>query len=134
DAVKAGARLLTGGTRHHSAVAPTVLVDVPDEPFGGQDVVSGPGVAVSRFGWLHEAAAAAATMPQLLNAGVFTHDARLARRGFDALPVGAVTVGAVPAFRLDPLPYATAHGEVVRAGLRRLMREMTYERMFVTES
>jgi hypothetical protein len=40
-------------------------------------------------------------------------------------------VGAVPAFRLDPAPNGTSHSEVVRAGLRRLMREMTYERVFV---
>jgi hypothetical protein len=62
---------------------------------------------------------------------VITHDARLAHRAFEALPVGAVTVGTVPAFRLDPAPDGTSHGEVVRAGLRRLMREMTYERVFI---
>jgi acyl-CoA reductase-like NAD-dependent aldehyde dehydrogenase len=131
DAVAAGARLLTGGTRRRNAVAPTVLVDVPDELFAGDDVVSGPAVTVAPFGWLHEAVASVAAMPQRLNVGVFTHDARLARRAFEALPVGAVAVGSVPGFRLDPVPHGVAHGEVVRAGLRRLMREMTYERVFV---
>jgi acyl-CoA reductase-like NAD-dependent aldehyde dehydrogenase len=133
DAVAAGAGLLAGGTRRRNAFAPTVLVDVPEEHFAGDDIVSGPAVAVSRFGWLHEAAAVVAAMPERLNAGVFTHDAGLARRAFEALPVGAVTVGAVPAFRLDPVPDGAAHGDVVRAGLRRLMREMTYERVFVSE-
>jgi acyl-CoA reductase-like NAD-dependent aldehyde dehydrogenase len=131
DAVAAGARLLTGGTRRRNAFAPTVLVDVPDELFAGDDVISGPAVTVSPFGWLHEAVASVAAMPLRLNAGVITHDAKLAHRAFEALPVGAVTVGTVPAFRLDPAPYGTSHGEVVRAGLRRLMREMTYERVFI---
>jgi aldehyde dehydrogenase (NAD+) len=131
EAVAAGGRLVTGGTRRRNAFTPAVLVDVPEEPFAGADVVSGPAVAVSRFSWLNDAAAAVAAMPQLLNAGVFTHDAGLARRVFEALPVGAVTVDAVPAFRLDPVPYGEAHGDVVRTGLRRLMREMTYERIFV---
>jgi aldehyde dehydrogenase (NAD+) len=110
-----------------------VLVDVPDELFATDEVVSGPAVAVARFGWLHEAAAVIAAMPSRLNAGVFTHDARLARRVFEALPVGAVTVGTVPAFRLDPVPTGEANGDVVRAGLRRLMREMTFERVFIGE-
>jgi acyl-CoA reductase-like NAD-dependent aldehyde dehydrogenase len=131
DAVASGARLLAGGTRQHNAVAPTVLVDVPDELFGTDEVVSGPAAAVARFGWLHEAAALVAAMPERLNAGVFTRDARLARRVFEALPVGAVTVGTVPAFRLDPVPAGEANGAAVRAGLRRLMREMTFERVFV---
>jgi acyl-CoA reductase-like NAD-dependent aldehyde dehydrogenase len=133
DGVAAGARLVAGGTRRRNAFAPTVLVDVPDEQFGGDDVVSGPAAAISRFGWLHEAAGIVAAMPERLSAGVFTHNAELARRAFDALPVGAVTVGRVPSFRLDPVPDGTAHGDVVRAGLRRLMREMTYERVFVSE-
>jgi acyl-CoA reductase-like NAD-dependent aldehyde dehydrogenase len=133
DAVAAGARLVAGGTRRRNAFAPTVLVDVPDELFAGDDVVSGPAAAISRFGWLHEAAGIVAAMPERLSAGVFTHNAELARRAFDALPVGAVTVGRVPSFRLDPVPDGTAHGDVVRAGLRRLMREMTYERVFVSE-
>jgi acyl-CoA reductase-like NAD-dependent aldehyde dehydrogenase len=132
DALAAGARLATGGTRRRTVVAPTVLVDVPDELFAGDEVVSGPAVAVSRFGWLHEAASVVSAMPERLSAGVFTQDARLAHRVFEALPVGAVAVGAVPAFRLDPVPDGTAHGDVVRAGLRRLMREMTYERVIVT--
>ena len=133
ETVAAGARLVAGGTRRRNAFAPTVLADVPDEQFAGEDVVSGPAAAISRFGWLHEAAGIVAAMPDRLSAGVFTHDAGVARRAFEALPVGAVTVGAVPSFRLDPVPHGTAHGDVVRAGLRRLMREMTYERVFVSE-
>jgi aldehyde dehydrogenase (NAD+) len=133
DAVAAGARLLAGGSRRRNAFAPTVLVDVPDELFARDDVVSGPAVAVSRFGWLHEAAGMVAAMPERLSAGVFTRDAGLARRAFDGLPVPAVAVGAVPSFRLDPVPDGAAHGDVVRAGLRRLMREMTYERVFVSD-
>jgi aldehyde dehydrogenase (NAD+) len=133
DALAAGARLVAGGMRRRNAFAPTVLVDVPDEPFAGDDVVSGPAAAISRFGWLHEAAGIVAAMPGRLSAGVFTRNTRLARRAFEALPVGAVAVDAVPSFRLDPVPDGTAHGDVVRAGLRRLMREMTYERVFVSE-
>jgi succinate-semialdehyde dehydrogenase / glutarate-semialdehyde dehydrogenase len=98
DAVRNGARLLTGGERHGKEGffwQPTVLADVPpqarimtEEPFG-------PVAAITPFATFEEAMEQANRLPYGLAAYAFTESARRALLAGDALEAGMVAINAV---------------------------------------
>jgi succinate-semialdehyde dehydrogenase / glutarate-semialdehyde dehydrogenase len=95
DALKGGARLVTGGRRGGGAgwfFEPTVLADVPDdcrvmrlEPFG-------PVAVIQPYDRLDDAIAAANALPYGLGAYAFTRDLRLAHRLAESLEAGMVGI------------------------------------------
>ncbi|MEU3557778.1 aldehyde dehydrogenase family protein [Streptomyces fragilis] len=132
EAVKAGAELLTGGTRDGATYAPTVLAGVPEGVTLSCEEVFGPVLTVQRTEGEEEAFAAVNDSPYGLQAGVFTHDLRTAFRAHRALEVGGVIVGDVPSYRADQMPYGGAkQSGVGREGVRYAMDDYTYERVLV---
>ncbi|MFI2208134.1 aldehyde dehydrogenase family protein [Streptomyces sp. NPDC020141] len=132
EAVAAGAKLLTGGTRERASYAPTVLAEVPAGVTLASEEIFGPVLTVARVDGEAEAFAAVNDSPYGLQAGVFTHDLRTAFRAHRALEVGGVIIGDVPSYRADQMPYGGAkQSGVGREGVAYAMDDYTYERVLV---
>jgi len=132
EAAKAGASVLTGGTREGRTVAPTVLADVPAGTKIAEEEVFGPVMSVTRFSDLDEAFALVNDSKYGLQAGLFTTDVRAAFRAHRDLEVGGVIVGDVPSFRADQMPYGGwKESGIGREGVRSAMNDLTEERVMV---
>jgi aldehyde dehydrogenase (NAD+) len=132
EAVAAGAKVRTGGTREGSTVAPTVLVDVPRTARAWCEEVFGPVLAMAPFDDVDEAFAEVNRSVYGLQAGVFTRDLPTAFRAHRELEVGGVVIGDVPSYRADQMPYGgVKESGVGREGLRSAMTDLTYERVLV---
>ncbi|MFF0306570.1 aldehyde dehydrogenase family protein [Streptosporangium sp. NPDC004379] len=132
EAVAAGARLLTGGTRDGATVAPTVLADVPGDTRLGCEEVFGPVMTVQTVSGVDEAFAAVNDSRYGLQAGVFTRDLGIAFRANRELEVGGVIIGDVPSYRADQMPYGGVKDSGVgREGVRSAMEDLTYEKVMV---
>jgi acyl-CoA reductase-like NAD-dependent aldehyde dehydrogenase len=132
DAVAAGAKVLTGGTRIGASHAPTVLVDVPRDAKVSRDEVFGPVLTVTPFDGVDAGFELVNDSDFGLQAGVFTHNLQTAFAAHQRLEVGGVIVGDVPSFRADQMPYGgVKESGVGREGLRSAMADYTYERVMV---
>jgi acyl-CoA reductase-like NAD-dependent aldehyde dehydrogenase len=132
EAVAAGARLLTGGTRDGASYAPTVLDDVPADAKVCAEEVFGPVVVLAPVDSDDEAFAAVNASRFGLQAGVFTHDLQTAFRAHRALDVGGVIVGDVPSYRADQMPYGGVKDSGTgREGVRSAMDDLTVDRVLV---
>ncbi|HEY8372269.1 MAG TPA: aldehyde dehydrogenase family protein [Pseudonocardiaceae bacterium] len=132
EAVGRGATVLTGGTRRGSTIAPTVLTDVPTDTRVWCEEIFGPVLAVSVVDGVDEAFAQVNDSAYGLQAGVFTHDVRVAFRAAAELEVGGVIVGDVPSYRADQMPYGGTKGSGIgREGVRSAMTDLTEERVLV---
>ncbi|OII64451.1 aldehyde dehydrogenase [Streptomyces sp. CC53] len=132
EAVKGGAKLLTGGRREGATYAPTVLADLPADATLACEEVFGPVLT------LHRADGEAAAFAEVNNSkfglqtGVFTRDLQTAFRAHRALEVGGVIIGDVPSYRADQMPYGGAkQSGVGREGVAYAMDDYTYERVLV---
>jgi acyl-CoA reductase-like NAD-dependent aldehyde dehydrogenase len=132
EAVADGAKVLTGGSRHGAAYAPTVLVEVPVGSRCATEEIFGPVLTVTAFDGVAEAFALVNDSRFGLQAGLFTHDLQTAFAAHRELEVGGVVVGDVPSFRADQMPYGgIKESGVGREGLRYAMADYTYERVLV---
>ncbi|MFJ3932591.1 aldehyde dehydrogenase family protein [Streptomyces sp. NPDC090029] len=132
EAVRGGARLLTGGKREGASYAPTVLTNLPADSTLACEEVFGPVLSVTRVDGEAEAFVAVNDSQYGLQAGVFTHDVRTAFRAHRALEVGGVIIGDVPSYRADQMPYGGAkQSGVGREGVAYAMDDYTYERVLV---
>jgi acyl-CoA reductase-like NAD-dependent aldehyde dehydrogenase len=134
EAVAAGGRALCGGTREGTVMAPTLLVDVPEELSVCAEEAFAPIVVLSPYEDVDDAIERANSSPYGLQAGLFTNDIRVISRAFERLEVGALIVNDVNTFRVDQMPYGGAkrsgHG---REGMRWAIAEMTEERLLVID-
>ena len=132
EAVTAGAKVLTGGTRDGSSYAPTVVVDAPSDSKVVREELFGPVLVMQRVDDADAAFAAVNDSAFGLQAGVFTHDLQAAFRAHRELEVGGVIIGDVPSYRADQMPYGGAKGSGVgREGVKYAMEDYTYERVLV---
>jgi len=96
DAVAAGARLLTGGTRAKDGKGfffePTVLADVPDTALCMREETFAPIAAVTRFDTEAEAVQRANSLPFGLSAYVFTKDLSRAFRLMEDIEAGMMGI------------------------------------------
>jgi len=132
EAAKAGAKVLTGGTRDGATYAPTVLADVPDGVTIACEEVFGPVLTLTKVDGTDAAFAAVNASEYGLQAGVFTHDIQTAFRAQRELEVGGVVIGDAPSYRADQMPYGgTKNSGVGREGVAYAMEDFTYERVMV---
>jgi acyl-CoA reductase-like NAD-dependent aldehyde dehydrogenase len=127
EAVKAGARLVTGGERRlRATVTPAILTDVPDPVRISCHEVFGPVVAVNRYSDLDDAIRRVNATPYGLQAGIFTQDIERAFRAARALEAGGVMINDVPTYRADHMPYGGVKDSGTgREGPRYAVEEMT---------
>jgi len=125
-AAAGGARVLTGGERAGSTVAPTVVADVdPDSPLS-QDELFGPAVAVSTADDWEAAVAQANGTAYGLAAGVFTCDVAGAVRAMREIDAGSIHINWTPLWRADLMPYGGLKSSGIgKEGPRWAVEEMT---------
>ena len=105
EAVKGGARLVTGGVRQGNLVAPTVVADVDAKQKISCDELFGPAVAVSHFEDIDEAIALANDSKYGLSAGIFTRNLDWAMKFVREVHSGNLMVNWGPQWRVDLMPY-----------------------------
>lgn len=132
EAIRGGARVLTGGNRRGSLVEPTVLTGTkPDMKVNCQEVF-GPVVTVEPYGEFEEALRQINSSAYGLQAGLFTRDAKRMFQAFEELEVGGLLAGDVPSFRIDHMPYGGVKDSGIgREGLRYAIEEMTEPKLMV---
>jgi len=131
-AAAAGARVLVGGERDGSVVAPTVVADVdPSSPFS-QHELFGPAVAVSTAVDWEAAVSQANGTAYGLAAGIFTSDVAGAVRAIREIDSGNIHINWTPLWRADLMPYGGLKGSGIgKEGPRRAVAEMTEEKTIV---
>jgi acyl-CoA reductase-like NAD-dependent aldehyde dehydrogenase len=131
-AVSAGASLLAGGERRGTALAPTVLADVPLDAEAWCEEIFAPVVAIAS---VPDAAAGLQSVNDSrygLHAAVFTRSLATAFAAIDTLEVGGVVINDVPGFRSDAMPYGGVKDSGIgREGPRWAVEEFTVTRMAV---
>jgi len=127
-----GARLLAGGTRERTLLAPTVLAGVEaDHPVIAEETF-GPVIAVRSFRDPGEAIAEVNASAYGLQAGIFTNDHSLIRRFSRELQVGGVMVNEGPDFRAEHVPFGGVKSSGLgREGVRIAMREMSEPKVVI---
>jgi len=132
EAVRAGARLLCGGSRNNLVVEPTVLTGTkPDMKVNCQEVF-GPVVTIEPYKNFDEALRRVNNSSFGLQAGLFTCDAKLLFQAYEELEVGGLIAGDVPSFRIDHMPYGGVKDSGLgREGLRYAIEEMTDQKLLV---
>lgn len=132
DAVAAGAKLLTGGTRDGSYVRPTILEGVPADALLSREEAFAPIVTLEPFDTIDEAVRLVNDSDFGLQAGVFTRDLRTIWAAFDDLDVGGVIINDVPTYRVDHMPYGGVKDSGLgREGIRYAIEHMTELRTLV---
>ena len=134
DAVAGGARVLCGGTREGTVVAPTVITGASEDLRICAEEAFAPIVIVSSYDDFDEVLERADASPYGLQAGLFTNDLRLVERAFERLHVGALIVNDINTFRVDQMPYGGAkRSGWGREGMRYAIEEMTEQRLLVVD-
>nr|WP_320162032.1 aldehyde dehydrogenase family protein [uncultured Methanoregula sp.] len=132
EAVKQGARILTGGTLEENMFAPTILVDTTPAMRVNREEVFAPVISVIPYDDFPQAITIANTGEYGLQVGIFTQNLNRAMRAFGEMDVGGVIVNDIPTFRSDAMPYGGAKGSGLgREGPRFAIEEMTALRLMV---
>lgn len=130
EAVASGATIETGGKRRGSYVEPTVLTHTRADMKVNCQEVFAPVVTVEPYDDFMDAIGRVNQSPYGLQAGVFTHDAKLLFTAFEELQVGGVIGGDMSSFRIDHMPYGgVKESGIGREGLRYAIEEMTEPRL-----
>lgn len=132
EAVRAGARLLTGGHRYNLIVEPTVLTGTKIDMKVNCQEIFGPVVTVEPYSDFDQALRQVNNSSYGMQAGIFTRDAKLLFQAYEELEVGGVIAGDVPSFRIDHMPYGGVKDSGMgREGLRYAIEEMTEPKLLV---
>jgi glyceraldehyde-3-phosphate dehydrogenase (NADP+) len=130
EALKSGARLVTGGVRKGAIYSPTIVADVKPQMRISCDELFGPAVAVTPFADVDEAIALANDSRYGLAAGVFTENVDTALRFAQELETGNIHINWGPQWRADLMPYGgLKESGVGKEGPRYAVEEMTELKM-----
>jgi succinate-semialdehyde dehydrogenase/glutarate-semialdehyde dehydrogenase len=130
EALKSGARTLTGGSCRGSRFTPTVLDQVAQPMRIVREEIFAPVVGILPFERLDGAIAAANASSYGLQAGVYTSSIATALRAARALEVGGVIINGTSSTRADSMPYGgMKNSGFGKEGPRYAVREMTIERL-----
>lgn len=126
QAVKMGAKVLTGHKREGNIIHPTVIENVANECDLIKEETFGPVIPLLRFSSVDEVINQLKTSAFGLQAGVFTHDLRVIKRLYEELEVGALAVNDGPGFRAEHFPFGgMKESGMGREGVAYAIREMS---------
>lgn len=126
EALKAGAELLTGGERHGTFYAPTLLAGVPDACRIATEEVYGPVTVLYEFDDINQAIQRANNVKFGLQSGIFTRDLNTAFQAAAQLQCGGVMINDSTDYRIDAMPFGGVKGSGIgREGIRFALQEMT---------
>ncbi len=130
EAVKKGAKILTGGERDGAVYAPTVLTDIPPGCKIDKEEVFAPTVNLYPVKDLDEAIEKANDVGFGLHAGIFTQDINKAFKAIRELDVGGVIVNDSSDYRIDLMPFGgVKKSGLGREGIKFALQEMTEPRV-----
>lgn len=125
EAVKNGAKLLTGGNRKGALFEPTILEQVNNSMKVGCDEVFAPVVNLYKISSLEEAVKEANSVDFGLQTSIFTQDMDIAFKAIHQLECGGVIVNDSD-YRLDSMPFGgVKNSGLGREGLKFALQEMT---------
>jgi acyl-CoA reductase-like NAD-dependent aldehyde dehydrogenase len=134
EAVRDGARLVTGGDIEDTMLRPTILTDVDDDMKVSALEVFGPVVVISTYRDFDTAIERANDTRYGLQASIFTARLDRAMQALRRLDFGGVLVNEVPTFRADQMPYGGIRDSGnTHEGPAYAVREMTHERLAVIQ-
>jgi len=132
QALKGGARLLCGGSRTGTLVAPTVLTNTNASMQVCSDEVFGPVVTLEPYENFEDAIRMMNDTRFGLQAGVFTNNLAEMDKAFSELEVGGVIINDVPTFRVDHMPYGGVKDSGLgREGVKYAIMDMLEPRILV---
>jgi acyl-CoA reductase-like NAD-dependent aldehyde dehydrogenase len=132
EAVEGGAKLVAGGERHGSMIAPAILTGTKPGMKLRDEEAFGPVLAIEPYEDFEQALADVNHTKFGLQAGLLTRDAGHILTAFRELEVGALIIGDTPSWRLDPMPFGGVKDSGLgREGIRSAIEEMTEPRMLV---
>ncbi|MCE3280875.1 MAG: Aldehyde Dehydrogenase [Bacteroidetes bacterium] len=115
EAVREGAKILSGGTRNGSFFEPSVLTNTSTKMKVCSEEIFGPVVIIEKYHSFTEAISKVNDSGFGLQAGVFTNNSKEIEQAFNEIETGGVIINDVPTFRVDHMPY----GGVKDSGLGR---------------
>jgi putative phosphonoacetaldehyde dehydrogenase len=104
-AVKAGARVLLGGSRQAALLAPTVIENVPRDCEMVVQESFGPLAPIMAVRDLDDAIELANSTAYGLSSGVVTNNLQLALKAVKGLRAGTVNINEVPGYRIESSPF-----------------------------
>lgn len=126
EAEAAGAKILCGGERDGSFIAPTVLTNVKDDMNVVCEEVFAPVVSLMPFEHFEDAMKMTNNSKYGLQCGVYTQNLAHANSAIAGLETGTVLINEVPSFRVDNMPYGGIKlSGTGREGLKYAIQEMT---------
>jgi acyl-CoA reductase-like NAD-dependent aldehyde dehydrogenase len=126
EARNSGAKVLTGGTRSGTTIAPAILTNVPASASLCAREAFGPVVVINAYETLEDAIAMVNNSDYGLQAGMYTRDLEKAFRTAREVHVGGFHINEIPAFRVDQMPYGGVKmSGTGREGPRYAVEEMT---------
>ncbi|MCC6390083.1 MAG: aldehyde dehydrogenase family protein, partial [Bryobacterales bacterium] len=126
EAVRHGARLLTGGVRKRATVEPAVLTDVPANVQISCKEAFGPVVGINGYKDLEEAVARVNESDYGLQAGIYTRDIGKAFLAARKVHAGGFMINEIPQYRVDQMPYGGVKlSGTGREGPKYAIEEMT---------
>jgi acyl-CoA reductase-like NAD-dependent aldehyde dehydrogenase len=126
EAIGAGAKLIAGGKRENTIVAPTLLTNTAIGMKIEDEEVFGPVMTINPFDSFDAAVRRANASKYGLQGGIFTKDLRRAFRALEDWDVGGLMVNDVPIYRIDNMPFGGwKQSGLGREGTRYAMEEMT---------
>jgi acyl-CoA reductase-like NAD-dependent aldehyde dehydrogenase len=132
EAVDGSAKLIAGGERKNSLIAPAVLTATQPGMKIRDEEVFGPVALVEPYDDFEQALADVNHSRYGLQAGLLTRDAGRILTAYRELEVGTLIIGDTPSWRLDPMPYGGVKDSGLgREGIRSAIQEMTEPRMLV---
>jgi acyl-CoA reductase-like NAD-dependent aldehyde dehydrogenase len=132
EAVAGGAKLVAGGERQGSVIAPAILTGTKPGMKVRDEEVFGPVVVMEPYDDFEQALADVNHSKYGLQAGLLTRDAGRILTAYRELEVGTLIVGDTPSWRLDPMPFGgVKESGMGREGIRAAIQEMTEPRMLV---
>jgi acyl-CoA reductase-like NAD-dependent aldehyde dehydrogenase len=130
EAVSAGARVVTGGTRRGALLAPTILADVQPDMRVVCEEIFAPVMSVIPFDTLDEVIERVNATDFGLAAGIFTRDITTALTAARRIHVGVVHINESSTSRVDLMPFTGVKDSGLgREGPKYAMHEMTEERL-----
>lgn len=135
EAISQGARLICGGNRRGTVVAPTVLADVRPDMRISREELFGPAVGVTRASSIDEAIALANDSRFGLSAGIFTQDIDAAVKFARQVDSGNIQINWGPMWRADLMPYGgLKESGMGKEGPKYAIEEMTEMKTVVIHS
>jgi glyceraldehyde-3-phosphate dehydrogenase (NADP+) len=132
DAVREGAKVLTGGHARERFFEPTVIENANPESFVCSREAFAPLVTIFPVPTFEEGIARLNDSEYGLQAGVFTNRLELALTAWERIEAGGVIINDVPTYRIDHMPYGGVKASgLSREGIRYAIEDMTEPRLMV---